>query len=672
MTQRNTDGDDRTETASAGMLDLEELGAADHRFRRMVERLPAIVYIETGGHPGPTIYISPRIKDVLGYAPEDFLRGKNSLWAEVLHPDDVESTHELDGLSERTKEPYVADYRLRARDGRWVWFHDEAVFVPADDEMPAHWQGVMIDITEQKRLEQELHDSAATFKALVGQLPALVYIESADDDEGMLYVSPQYERWFGYSPEERLADPGLWGRLLHPDDRDRVHAAADRAAGSGGTFAMDYRMVARDGRVVWVHDETYPILDEQGRERLWLGVMFDVTERKLQEVALRDTATKYRTLIEQIPAITYIDPLEPEPIASLYVSPQIEAMAGVSPEEAAEDPEWWVKAVHPDDRSEAVEASDRADETGEPFRHEYRMVARDGRVVWVRDEADLIRDPTGKPLYWHGVISDITERKRGEQDLERALRLERDAAEQLRRADELKNMFLQAVSHDLRSPLTAMLGSALTLEREDELGLQAEDRRDLIHGMVNKTKKLVAIVSDLLDLERLSGGHLEPNRSTQDVGKLVARVVAESDVLEGRPVHVDTEPVRLPVDTLMVERIVENLLANAAKHAPTETTVWVRVRSQPDGAVISVEDNGPGIAPDRHDQIFAAFERGAEESTNVPGVGLGLSLVLRFAALHGGRAWVEDREGGGASFRVFLPAGDAGELSSSRDRAASA
>jgi PAS domain S-box-containing protein len=403
------------------------------------------------------------------------------------------------------------------------------VFIPADGATPAHWQGVMIDITEQKRLERELEDSSATFRALVGQLPAVVYIESPNDDEGMLYMSPQYERWFGYSPEERTADPTLWRRLVHPDDRERVDEAADRAVGTSGTFSMDYRMVGRDGRVIWVHDQTFPLLDEAGRERVWLGVMFDVTERK-----------------------------------------------------------------------------------------------------------------------------------RAEQDLERALLLEQDASEQLRRADEIKNTFLQAVSHDLRSPLTAVLGSALTLEREDELGLPPEDRRDLLHGIVGKTKKLVAIVSDLLDMERLSGGHLEPNRSTEDVGKLVARVVAESDVLAGRPVHVDTEPVRLPVDTLMVERIVENLLANAAKHTPADTTVWVRVRSRPDGAVISVEDNGPGIAADRHDQIFAAFERGAEGSTNVPGVGLGLSLVLRFAELHGGRAWLEDRSGGGASFRVFLPAGDPG------------
>ena len=275
------------------------------------------------------------------------------------------------------------------------------------------------------------------------------------------------------------------------------------------------------------------------------------------------------------------------------------------------------------------------------------MVGRDGRVIWVHDETFPLLDEAGRERVWLGVMFDVTERKRAEQDLERALLLEQDASEQLRRADDIKNTFLQAVSHDLRSPLTAVLGSALTLEREDELGLPPEDRRDLLHGIVGKTKKLVAIVSDLLDMERLSGGHLEPNRSTEDVGKLVARVVAESDVLAGRPVHVDTEPVRLPVDTLMVERIVENLLANAAKHTPADTTVWVRVRSRPDGAVISVEDNGPGIAADRHDQIFAAFERGAEGSTNVPGVGLGLSLVLRFAELHGGRAWLEDRSAAG-------------------------
>ena len=215
---------------------LRELGAADLRFRDMVEHLPAIVYVETGGHPGPTVYLSPRIEDVLGYPAKDFLHGDNNLWSEIIHPDDGAHVLELDGRSERTREPFVAEYRLRARDGRWVWFHDEAVFIPADGATPAHWQGVMIDITEQKRLERELEDSSATFRALVGQLPAVVYIESPNDDEGMLYMSPQYERWFAI--------------LAGGTDGGPDTLAAARSPGRSGTGARSGRQSRRHERYV--------------------------------------------------------------------------------------------------------------------------------------------------------------------------------------------------------------------------------------------------------------------------------------------------------------------------------------------------------------------------------------------------------------------------------------
>ena len=104
---------DEEHPATSGRFGLEELGAADLRFRRMVERLPAIVYVETGGHPGPTVYLSPRIEDVLGYAAEEFLQSGNALWSEIIHPDDGGFALELDGRSEVTKEPYAAEYRLQ-------------------------------------------------------------------------------------------------------------------------------------------------------------------------------------------------------------------------------------------------------------------------------------------------------------------------------------------------------------------------------------------------------------------------------------------------------------------------------------------------------------------------------------------------------------------------------
>jgi signal transduction histidine kinase len=282
------------------------------------------------------------------------------------------------------------------------------------------------------------------------------------------------------------------------------------------------------------------------------------------------------------------------------------------------------------------------------------MVARDGRIVWVHDETVLIRDEEGKPLFWQGVMYDISEQKRAEQELAQALEMERRAVERLREADDMKNTFLTAVSHDLRTPLSAILGSAITLENADELGIADEDRRQLMRSLAKKAKRLTAMVNDLLDMDRLTRGLVQPRRELVDLGALLGRTTAESDVLEERTVHVQAEPIDAWIDESMVVRIVENLLVNAAKHTPPAATIWVGARRVDQGVILRVDDDGPGIAADERDRLFEPFERG-ERSAPSPGLGVGLSLVARFADAHGGRAWVEDREGGGASFRVLFP-----------------
>jgi len=285
---------------------------------------------------------------------------------------------------------------------------------------------------------------------------------------------------------------------------------------------------------------------------------------------------------------------------------------------------------------------------------EYRLLARDGREVWVLDEAVVVTDSDGHPQYSHGILYDITDRKQAEEDLERALHIERQATERLRALDELKNTFLHAVSHELRTPLAAVLGFAITLERE-EVQLPAPERKDIVRRLAANARKLDQLLSDLLDLDRLDRGILEPRRKPTDVAALVRRVVENSEVLGTRPVRVQAQLVVTPVDAPKVERIVENLLVNAGRHTPPDCTIWVKVTSHDGGALITVEDEGQGVPKDLQETIFEPFRQGPSAPAHSPGVGIGLSLVARFAELHGGRAWVEDRPGGGASFNVFLP-----------------
>jgi signal transduction histidine kinase len=234
------------------------------------------------------------------------------------------------------------------------------------------------------------------------------------------------------------------------------------------------------------------------------------------------------------------------------------------------------------------------------------------------------------------------------------LERERQTVKRLQELDELKNTFLSAVSHELRTPLSVILGSAMTLAARGET-LGEEGSRQLLASLVDSSHKLDSLLTDLLDLDRLTRGVLELRRQPTDIGELVRRVL-DTLPLDGRTTSVETEPVVIEVDAAKVERIAENLIANAARHTPVETPVWVRVVKAEGGASLIVEDAGPGIPADMRETIFEPFRRGAE-APYVPGTGIGLSLVSRFAVLHGGRAWVEERDGGGASFRVFLPSG---------------
>ncbi|MFL5736759.1 MAG: ATP-binding protein [Actinomycetota bacterium] len=383
------------------------------------------------------------------------------------------------------------------------------------------------------------------------------------------------------------------------------------------------------------------------------GLMVDVSEHRRTERQLRETEARYRSLVEGMPAAVYIAEFGAEG-GWLYVSPRIEQITGYTSEEWMVSGELWNDRIVADDRDAALEAEQRLLRGEGRLQCEYRLIGKDGRILWIREEADALPDEKGRPVALQGVMYDITEQKRIEERLREALSTEKEATQRLTALREMEKSFMQAVSHDIRTPLTTILGSATMLERDD-LKLSEEDAKELTRGMAWNARRLHRLVTNLLDLDRLSASDVAENRELTDIGKLTETVLREC-IDEDHPIRRDIEEsVLAEVDSPQVERIVENLVTNAIRYTPPGTPIWVSIRSENDGALLIVEDAGPGVPEELRATIFEPFRQGNESVKHNPGVGIGLSLVSRFAEIHGGRAWVDERDGGGASFKVFLP-----------------
>jgi PAS domain S-box-containing protein len=383
------------------------------------------------------------------------------------------------------------------------------------------------------------------------------------------------------------------------------------------------------------------------------GLMIDIGEYRRTERRLRETEAKYRSLVEGLPAVVYIAEFGKDG-AWRYISPQIYSVLGFTQEEWMNEAELWRERILKEDREQALDAELRL-LNGEKRMHcEYRILGKAGQVIWIREEAEALADGSGGPTYLQGVMYDITEQKLSELRLMQALETEKEAAQRLRALHEMQNSFLQAVSHDLRTPLTSILGCALTLENP-EANVGPEDAKDLVGRIATNARKLHRLLTNLLDLDRMARGIVEPNRSHVDVTRILRGVLEES-ASEQRQVQLLTDqPLFANVDAAQVERIVENLVTNAIRYTPAGTPIWVGAAETPEGVLLVVEDAGPGISAELREAIFEPFRQGSEVIEHSPGVGIGLSLVARFAELHGGKAWVEDRPGGGASFKVHLP-----------------
>jgi PAS domain S-box-containing protein len=400
---------------------LKALGESERRFRSLIQNASDIVTILEVD--GTVRYESPSIERVLGYSSEELV-GKNAF--EYVHGDDLEPT--LRTLTKVLEIPGATgrvEFRFRHKDGSWRWLES----VGSDRRHDPAVRGVVInsrDITERKHAEEALKESERRFRQLFENSSDALFVH---DEEGRLVdCNAEACRALGYTREELLG-------LSVKDVTTRLISEEERRERRGKTL-WELAMWGEPGRIVGFDENelrrkdgsTFPVevgvgAIEYGGRRMIFAAARDVTERKQAEDALRAGEAKYRTLVEQIPAVTYIGAVEREEGGAklLYASPQIETMFGYSPDEWMAHPELFPELLHPEDRERVVAEDARTDETGEPFRTEYRQFTKDGRVVWVRDEAVLVRDEDDEPLFWQGVMFDVTDQKRAEERLRSTL-----------------------------------------------------------------------------------------------------------------------------------------------------------------------------------------------------------------------------------------------------------
>jgi signal transduction histidine kinase len=313
-----------------------------------------------------------------------------------------------------------------------------------------------------------------------------------------------------------------------------------------------------------------------------------------------------------------------------------------------EDAYLFRKVLHPDDRERVLGDMAAAAARGAAVSHEFRLVRRDGSVVWIHDAAVATDGPAGRTI--SGFIVDITDRRKAEMELERQNK-------QLRQLDRLKDEFVALVSHELRTPLTSIRGYLELLN--DGSNLTAEQLR-FLETIDRNAQRLQRVVGDLLFCAQVEAGKLTLELAPLDLNTVVAEAAeAARPAADAKSIDLRTELAGLPTvtgDRARLAQVVDNFVSNAIKFTPADGSVTITTRDVTDGVELAVADTGTGIPAAELPNLFRRFFR-TERATSdaIPGTGLGLAIAKAIVEGHHGRISVESAEGAGTTFRVFLP-----------------
>ncbi len=272
-------------------------------------------------------------------------------------------------------------------------------------------------LNERRQAVASLHDAETRYRALVEQLPLVTYVSAIDKPGFSAYVSPQIESMLGYTPEEWLETPNLFWRVLHPDDVERVRTEHRQGYESGKAFSSQYRLLSRDGRVVWVEDQVQMVHDAEETPVQAQGFLLDITQRKAAELALGENEERYRTLVANVPGAIFRCAIDDNWTIE-YVSGEIEELVGYpSSDFVGNRVRTFASIIHPEDAPVVSKEVGDAVVEGRPYTIEYRALHRDGHLRYVVERGQAIVGADGERKL-DGAIFDLTERHIAQQALE--------------------------------------------------------------------------------------------------------------------------------------------------------------------------------------------------------------------------------------------------------------
>lgn len=441
----------------------------------------------------------------------------------------------------------------------------------------------------RQRSERERQEAEEKYRALVEQLPAIVYLAEFGPEGAWLYVSPRIEQILGFTPEEWLVHPHPFASFCHPDDLEKAWAQEQRARETGDTFRTEYRMYTRDGELRWILDESTVVRDAEGKPLFLQGIMYDYTELRAAQEERRIAEERWGTLVEQIPAAVYMEDLAPDTrtrVGGSYMSPGIGTISGYAPEEWLDRAFYWDHIVHPEDRGWLEEAAEASNLAGTPRAAEYRIVCRSGEVRWVRDEATLVHGEALGAKFWHGLVSDITERKTADAERRRVqARLVAAQEEERRRIsesiheDQIQKM--SAVGLRLRTFSRNLDGKAL--EDLEALQRTVETTIESLRGL------LMELRPPILDQAGLAAALNQYLLAAEAGSGLEYRLEGQMD-----------EP--SPETRAIAYRIALEALHEARRHAGVSRIV-VSLASRDGGVLIGVADDGERSEPGEAEEL---------------------------------------------------------------------